>query len=447
MSLNLKKDEIQKKALNSHHEFDGYSTVCLCTGAGKTRIAILRALEIVKQKPDAKIFLAVPTEKLRDQNWKEEFIEWGAIDIWDNNLTRACYVSVHKEKYLNQEWDLVILDEAHHITEMCIPFFTKNEILSILGLTATAPTDPEKKKILNTVAPISFNYTLQQGLADKIVAPFQIDIIWTDLDSVQNVIEAGSKAKRFKTTEAKSYAFWNEAFEKNKQDILNLKADLSNLGWFDHDKEAFESQKSRGLVKGEYRDTISKDPVKIKQIKTLEGKFAGLQGSRYRIIGSRKTILQNSLNKERIAKRFLNEIFEDDKRYLVFCGSIAQSERLLPGKTFHSKSNDDAYNTFLAEQSNILLVKDKVNEGTNIPNLDQTLSLHCGSKELVLIQRVGRVIRVRDNHTGRIYIVVVRGTQDEVWLKSALKGFKNIKIEHWEEKDFFEAQQLRKFVA
>lgn len=443
MSLNLKKDEIQKKALASHYASDCYSTLCMCTGAGKTRTAILRAQDVVAKKPNAKIFLAVPTEKLRDQNWLEEFTEWGAIDIWNNNLTRACYVSFNGEKYHSSEWDLVILDEAHHITINNMSFFFNNEVKSILGLTATPPTDREKKGYLDALAPVSFNYPLQQGLKDGIVAPFSIDVIWAELDAIQNIVEAGPKSKRFKTTELKSYTFWNEAFEKNKQDILNVKADLSLYGWYENIKEEYEF-KNKGQ---QYRDTLTNDPAKLKAIKSLEGKLAGLAGSRFRIIGSRRSIIQNALHKERIGRRFLNEVFEDDKRYLVFCGSIDQTERLLPGKTFHSRSSDDAYDAFLAEQLNILAVKDRVNEGTNIPNLNEALILQASAQELVLIQRIGRVIRVRENHTGRIYIICLKGTQDEVWLKSALKSFKDIQINYWNEKDFFESVNLNKFVA
>jgi ERCC4-related helicase len=79
-----------------------------------------------------------------------------------------------------------------------------------------------------------------------------------------------------------------------------------------------------------------------------------------------------------------------------------------------------------------------VNEGTNIPNLDEALIIQISAQELHLIQRIGRVIRVREGHLGKIYIICVRGTQDEVWLKSALKGISNIIINEWDEKDFFE---------
>ncbi len=444
LDLNQKKNEIQLKALASHHAAGGYSTLSMCTGSGKSRCAVLRALEIVSQKPDARIFLAVPTEKLRDQNWKAEFQEWGGTGIFEKNLTRACYVSVHK--YLNQEWDLVILDEAHHVTEATLPFFTENNILSIIALTATFPKDKIKKGILNAIAPISFDYPIEQGLADGVVAPFTIDVIFTTLDDIFNCIDAGPKAKRFKTTELKSYQFWDTAFNDNKEKLKVVKDSLYAFGWNEQTYEALSKLKDKSQAEN-YIKSLVNTPIELKEIKSTLGKYAGLMGSRFRIIGSRKAILQNALNKERIGKRFINEIFQDDMRYLVFCGSIAQSERLLPGMTFHSQTTDHAYNAFLNEELNILAVKDKVNEGTNIPNLDQALALHVSAQELILIQRIGRVIRVRDGHTGKIYLVCVKGTQDEVWLQSALKAFKNVKIDYWSEKDFFDYIESLKLAA
>ena len=439
MNLNQKKDEIQKKALSTHAEFDGYSTLAMCTGSGKSRCAVLRAIEIVKKNPNAKIFLAVPTEKLRDQNWQEEFEKWGAIDIFNKNLTRACYVSLYK--YTNCEWDLVLLDEVHHITPACFPFFTSSEIHSILGLTATYPKDKIKKNILDTLAPISFNYPLEQGLKDGVVAPFTVDVIWTDLDATQKIVNAGPKSKPFKTTEVLSYQFWDNSFTKNKEDMNNLSKHLHSYGWSEEGQAAFELMAvNRGK---DYLDSLCKTPDDKKYLKKITGQYFGLKGSRFRIIGARKAIINNAINKERIANRFINEIFEDDRRYLIFCGGIDQSVRLLGDCVFNSKSDSQAYDAFLNEELNILGVVNAVNEGTNIPNLDEALIIQISAQELHLIQRIGRVIRVREGHLGKIYIICVRGTQDEVWLRSALKGISNIEVNEWDEKDFFE--QIKSF--
>src|SRR5210317_1714301 len=92
------------------------------------------------------ILIVVPTEKLRDVNWKEEFAKWSASYIYENNVERACYVSANK--IFNKRYDMVILDEVHNITENNSLFFGQNSAKEVIGLTATMPDNYEKKQIL-----------------------------------------------------------------------------------------------------------------------------------------------------------------------------------------------------------------------------------------------------------------------------------------------------------
>ena len=46
--------------------------------------------------------------------------------IWENNVESYCYASGSKVK--GNEYDLVIMDEAHRITELSYEFFKDNKI-------------------------------------------------------------------------------------------------------------------------------------------------------------------------------------------------------------------------------------------------------------------------------------------------------------------------------
>ena len=52
----------------------------------------------------------------------------------------------------------------------------------------------------------------------------------------------------------------------------------------------------------------------------------------------------------------------------------------------------------------------------------------CGitSKSLSMIQRVGRLIRFKEGKVGSIVILYVADSQEEKWLKKAVKNLKNI---------------------
>jgi superfamily II DNA or RNA helicase len=83
--------------------------------------------------------LVVPTEKLRDENWKEEFDKWGATELWSKN-TKTMLCSASKIDYI----DLLILDEGHNITALSSEIFKNNKVKNVVLLTATPPTSVDK---------------------------------------------------------------------------------------------------------------------------------------------------------------------------------------------------------------------------------------------------------------------------------------------------------------
>ena len=136
---------------------------------------------------------------------------------------------------------------------------------------------------------------------------------------------------------------------------------------------------------------------------------------------NRMHFIYNLPSKLKVAQKIIDDYMKG--RYLVFCASIAQAEELCGPNTFHSKTNSEAYDKFVSGKINDLGVVKAVNEGHNIPKLDMALIVQLNSKELDIIQRIGRVVRYRPGHKAIIYIVVVEGTKDQDWLKKALSGF------------------------
>lgn len=430
--INEIKDKIQQKALQTHRDFGGFSTLALCTGAGKSRCAILRAVEIVEQNPNARILLACFTTDQRDNVWRLEFNEWGYSHIYENNVVeRVCYVSLGK--VLNQEFDFVILDEEHHLTESTIPFFETCNIKSIMGLTATPPSDQFKKEFIDTIAPISFVYPVEQGIKDGVVAPYEISIVYTELEKYLKTVTAGSKLKPFKQTELSAYTYWDGVFTEKGAEIKELESALYELGW----SLDYEKYGNKQLAEGINKEKVDKLLKKVGFIKSQYMKA----------MSKRTNIIYNSYHKTRIGKRLVSEFCNDNNRYLFFAGSIAQSEEILPGKTYNSESTKDAFNRFMNLEDNMLCAVRGLNEGTNISELDFGIILQMNSKELDIIQRIGRVIRVRDGHVGKIIIVCVKDTRDEGWMKRAISGMKKfISIKEYSEYEFFEKIKQQELV-
>lgn len=151
-------------------------TLSMCTGSGKSRIFV----EILKTKPYKNVLLVVPTEKLRDSNWKEEFEKWDAEKLYDS-LDRCCYASINKKTL--SDYDLICLDESHNITNNRIEQLSEYKG-DILSLTATFPSkehDEEKHSLLSSIAPEIFKYTLEQGVEEGVVAPYNITVYYIPL--------------------------------------------------------------------------------------------------------------------------------------------------------------------------------------------------------------------------------------------------------------------------
>ena len=55
------------------------------------------------------------------KNWKDEFEKWKGKIVYKNNVKKNVMQSLNKLKH--KEYDLVVLDEVHRLTENNVKFF------------------------------------------------------------------------------------------------------------------------------------------------------------------------------------------------------------------------------------------------------------------------------------------------------------------------------------
>lgn len=365
------RDKEQKKALKLCLETEGNILLSMATGSGKSRVPI----EYAKKKGVKSIAVLVPTEDLRDNNWKEEFEKWGAIDLWENNTEALCYASASKIK--GKHFDLIIMDEAHRITDLSYEFFIDNTFDKVIALTAT---EPEKLNKITLFEQLNFKakhvLTLDEAIEKGIIADYEITVVYTQLNSSLKYIDAGSKKKPFKTTEKKNYDYLTSKLEELKS--------LPYLSPTDERRREF-------------------------------------------LILKRMHLIYNLRSKLIAAKYIKDKVLDTSERILIFCGNIDQANELCEYR-YHSKTSDTDLIKFKKGEINQLSCVDAINEGINIPDLDGALVVQIKSSEIQLIQRLGRTLRIRPNHKARITILVCKGTQDEVWLENAIKNLDSNKI-------------------
>ena len=347
--------------------------IAMATGSGKSRVAVELAKYYINSV-DKSLSLIVPTEKLRDENWKEEYSKWNADYLWTPTI-RLCYASASKIQ--NKDFELAILDEGHNITELSSEFFSNNKVERTVLLTATPPSDPVKKEILKSLGiKLVYEVTLDQAVRLGFVAPYKITVVSVALDNTTKNIPGGTKLKPFMTTESAAYAYHCKAIQQ---------------AMFDKTPSGRKRHQFAILRRMQF---IYKIPSKTEVIKFL-----------------------------------LEKVIPQDDRSLIFCGSIEQAEAVCPNR-YHSKSGDKAYNAFKSEEINRLSCVKAINEGHNFPGVDSGIIGQLNSKEKDLVQRIGRLIRYRPGHEAHLYIVVSESTQDEKWLENAVENLDQSKIEY-----------------
>lgn len=385
---NQVKEEVQWAGRVAWRKAGKKGTIVAATGVGKSKMAIDEVKDIIKdtyESPPLKpiVLLVTPTEKLRDENWPEEFKRWNVTQKgMDVYVKRICYASLKNEK--GNQYRLVILDEIHWLTErnsegfrdkslnggILIRFLAANMCQEIMGLTATEP-DPDrdtmKAQIFEQIAPVCFRYTLDQAVDDGLLPEYKVKIIQIPLDRILKVIPAGTKANPFKNTELAAYEYLNKMVMK----------------------------------------------AQIAKRKNPNSKWAES------IYGQRRRFIANLPSKARVAKVLISRLQKENKRFIVFCGGIEISRELCGENVYNSSPEDkprDMLTAFKNKTISYLGVVDAVNEGHNIPDIDEGIIHLLSSNPRHVIQRLGRILR---GENPVMYILVAQGTKDEDWCKEA----------------------------
>lgn len=383
------KDAIQQEAERVWYQNNAWGLLAMATGTGKSKIPInilskvfhnkalisklKEPLSIVDKmsltmKQIVKVLLIVPTEKLRDENWREEFAKWSELQLYDTCIDRTCYASLDNVE--NKEFDLVIGDEWHNFTAAKMPFFKNNKVHRLICLTATPP-NPDKdilKIQLNKQLSIKTIYEVPLDIAVrlKLVAPYDVTIVECRLDDITKNVVGGTKAAPFMTTEKQAYDY---------------KTKLVNTAMY------------------------SRTPAMKKVLK-------------FRIL-DRMRFLKNldSLSKNTIF--ILNNFIKPEERTLIFCGGIPQAEKVCQF-TFHSKTNDRDFEDFKNKKISRLACVSALNEGQNIDGIETIICVCPESGDKTLTQQIGRGIRFAVGHRCRVILIIITDTMSEKWMEKAI---------------------------
>jgi len=387
VDVSLKNFEVRKYQIDSIKNWindinvTGNGIIKAPTGSGKSVIAILSALEMLKNKKDAKIIYAVNSTTLlkQFQNFaKKEDLPFslvsGEIDELKNGqksdliaLSVSYYYSQKKQKKheklkeLISNADLIIIDEAHHTPASMLKSLLLDSPNSIrLGLSATPlREDGRELEILGLLGKISYSIDYTELVKNHYLVPLEYI--------------------RYETVPSKVI----------KEEIQNIDVTKSY--------DAFAKTYSRLLRLFENSPYTNKQIIaKIKEL----NKYPALVIVR-RIAIAKK--LSELLNENGIIADWVSSKTDLNER-------MEKIEALKNGKL------------------QVLISTSLADEGLDIPNLQLVVLLTQGKSRIKLVQRIGRVMRPSINKQ-KGYILDITYPHD-FFIRQGEKRYKFVSTEY-----------------
>lgn len=163
------------------------TVVVLPTGTGKSTIAEEDIKSFFLKHKKAKVLILVPTLALKNQwidNLKNIFINYSIGDNRDDNIYITTYNGIisKKNNFSSEEFNYIVVDEAHHSVAPCMAKVLKYfnpEFL--LGMTAT-PERLDNKKLEEIFSKVETNLTLKEAIEKNICSPIRVFRLKSNID-------------------------------------------------------------------------------------------------------------------------------------------------------------------------------------------------------------------------------------------------------------------------
>jgi len=338
-----------------------YGILNLCPRFGKIRTAI----NILNQmKPNCNILIAYPDKNIKEA-WEEDFSEMGYVN---DNISYTTHLSI--KKFTNIEFDIVIIDEIHLLSEAqigsCVDLFSQND--TILGLTGTLSNWTKKTLSEDLGLEVVAEYPIKKAIEEGVIVDYKITVIRVPLDNI--TLQEYKKGKKTEKQQFKAISY-----------VINKMM------------------------------------------------YGGGNSMFMRL--ARMRIIQNSLSKLNETKRILNA--HSNERVLVFCGTTKVADALgIP--SHHSKSKDkESFQKFAEGEGNHMAVVKIGNTGVTYKPLNKVIINYFDSNGENLAQKINRCMAMEYNTPDKkadIYIISTDESVEAKWLNKALEFFDESKIKY-----------------
>lgn len=172
LTLRDKRQQEFAQVFLDHGEF-GILNLCPRFGKIYTTINILE-----KMDDDISILIAYPDLKIKAA-WEADFETRG----YNNpNITYTTHLSI--KKHTEAQYDLVVLDEIHLLSEAQIEAVKELKCISVLGLTGTLSSNTEETLKDELKLCVLAKYPIEQAIEEGVITDYEITVVTTPLDNL-----------------------------------------------------------------------------------------------------------------------------------------------------------------------------------------------------------------------------------------------------------------------
>ena len=341
--------------------------VCMwATGTGKSGVV----LKFLKENPTYRTLILVP-ETNNIENWIGEFDKFGVSML---NVEVICYASLHK--YINSQWDLLVIDEAPH-SNTALKIEQLSTVSAEYVLALGAVISEEELLTLERLYGkfVIWRIGLEMAIKNGILPPPTIKVLHMNLDDTK---------KKFRL-DGMAYT------AKEMYDVLHSRVSAA----------------------------VNEFNLRATQQNKMKMQRAGLM--RKRFLGARK---------DEAIKTVCNRLDLSHKRYLCFCASIKQAEALGKDHAFTSKTPKSMalLEKFNNHQIDSLFVVGKLIEGQSLVDIHCGVIGQLGNSNRITVQELGRVFR---SEHPVVYVPVFDNTKDEGFLYTVTNNIPAEYIKHY----------------
>lgn len=328
----------------------------LPTSFGKTKIAI----DLLNNFQSVNKILIVCPKLVLFQTWKDELIKWNKSELL-NKVKFSTYVGLHNNI---DNYDVLILDECHHITDRSIDIIKTYSFNYKICLSATIKKDSYFKLTQILSNPYFLKVSVKDAIEEDILPSPTIYLLPLTLDASKKQYQFIKNSKAKKVVGCNYSERWKYIRDKNTKVIINCTA-----------KEYITELDSQ---------------IEYYKNRYLQGRVGYIKNFWLQKAGERLKFL--SKIKEPMILKIQEKL--GNTRTLTFCSDIAQTERL--GKNaINSKSGNssDILNLFNKGEINHITACNMLNEGINLVNCRVGIWGYINASEIMTVQRIGRILR------------------------------------------------------